>query len=553
MGSFRWLPLALAGSLAVGACGSSPTTPGSTNPPLQAPAANPPSRPEAGSEKITLKGAIASAADGEGIANATLIVQALTTDVFPTGPASGSFDASGSLGASGSMPPPPPVPVAPSSAPPAPPLASSGRSGATAPIRPAAALDDARKPKTVKVDSHGQFEVKDMEPGTYQITAYAPGYEALTLVGTRPRNLNLALLPHKAPKGYEVAGKVQTAASRPAIGAHVVAGVIPGLSVGDDTMVSNDGGFSLRDLRKGKTPIAAYLGDPGEIKAWAIQPEVPIAVGKDHRSATPELTLRAVTDPVILSGKVTSPNKDLKPRQVSVRLVTELGEVPLLTAKPDKEGYFRFALPQPGEGQTYHLTASGADADGDIVYAHKLKINASDLKVEIPLPDVPKAPHIALDEQPIAVSWQAADWASVYRLRLETIGDEPVSVWEAYSTATKVTLPDPDVLAVLKKGTKYRLTLTSIKVADGVAYELQEVEAAPWALAASRTPTEFVYGALLPEQATPSERVIPIAPATPSVHPSPASTKPKAKPGKPKTKPKKRSGQVVDLTVTPHT
>lgn len=547
MGSYRWLPLIVAGTLLIGACsGSNPASPGATNPsmPGATGAGSSAARPEVGGEKVTVKGAVADARTGEGVAKAIVVVQAIATDVLPT--ATGSFDASGSMAAmpgdaTASVPTPPPAPAA-----------SAGRQGATAPRRPAPAPEDPKRPRKVTVDGQGQFEIKDMAPGTYQITAYAPGYQAITIVGNRPAQLNLALVPHKAGAGHEVSGKVLSAAAKPAAGAHIVAGVLPGLTIGDSTTSNDDGRFALKDLKTGKTPIAAYLADTGEIKAWALQPDVPVAVGKDKKTPTPELTLRAVTNPVIFSGKVTAPTKELKPRQVAVQLVTDYGEVPLLTRTPDKEGYFRFSLPPLVEGQTYHLIASGASEQGDVVYAHRHKLNASDLKLEVELPTAAKAPNVAAGEDPVAITWDGMEGASVYRLRLETTADEPTTVWEGYSTGTRITLPDHDVIPLLRKSEKYRLTLSAIKVADGTAYELSGVMAEPWAFAANHAPVEFVYGEGAVAKPTASRSIEPLpvateAPAKPKPVIKPQTkpqVKPQAKPA-PKATPKPKAGKVV--------
>ncbi len=549
MGSYRWLPLIVAGTLLVGACsGNNPASPGATNPsmPGATGAGSSMAAPQVGGEKITVKGAVADVRTGEGVTKAILVVQALSTDVLPS--ATGSMDASGSMGAlpgdaTASAPTPPPAPAA-----------SAGRQGATAPRRPAPAPEDPKRPRKVTVDGQGQFEIKDMAPGTYQITAYAPGYQALTIVGNRPSQLNLALVPHKAGAGHEVAGKVLSAAAKPAAGAHIVAGVLPGLTIGDSTTSNDDGRFELKDLKTGKTPIAAYLAETGEIRAWALQPDVPVAVGKEKKTPTPELTLRAVTNPVIFSGKVSAPSKELRPRQVAVQLVTDYGEVPLLTRTPDKEGYFRFSLPALAEGQTYHLIASGASEQGDVVYSHRHKLNASDLKLELELPAAAKAPNVASAEDPVAITWDGMEGASVYRLRLDTTEEEPTTVWEAYSTGTRVSLPDHDVLPLLKKGEKYRLTLSAIKVADGTAYELSGVMAEPWAFAANHAPVEFTYGEDAPQTpkagATGSVVPVPVAPEAPA-KPKPVvkppvkpQAKPQAKPA-PKATPKPKAGKVV--------
>ncbi|MNY14717.1 hypothetical protein D3C86_1479030 [compost metagenome] len=115
------------------------------------------------------------------------------------------------------------------------------------------------------------------------------------------------------------------------------------------------------------------------------------------------------------------------------------------------------------------------------------------------------------------------------------------------------------MIPLLKKGEKYRLTLSAIKVADGVGYDLSSVTAEPWAFAASHAPVDFVYGqdtvggvepkapAQAPKQAPkePEQGLVPapvappvakpVAPAPKPVAPAKQQPKSKATP-KPKAK-----------------
>lgn len=549
--SLRWL---VAASLMIAGCGGSSTNPTSTTPGLSAPT-NPTAtlKPDAGSEKITVKGSIADSYNGEAVKDAILIVQALTSDALP--------QASGSMGAaSGSLPPGAAVGAMPASVAAVPtPMPSvkptvGGRQGAAAPPRAALAPDDPSRPRKISVDDRGQFEIPVMAPGTYQITAWAPGYQALTIVGTRPSDgLNIPLTPHVPPSGYEMSGKVLTAAKKPAQGASVVAGLPAGLSAGEPVVVGTDGQFVLKDLRRSLVPVAAYVETEGEIKAWDLKKDVSVAYGPDKKVTSPEFTLRAVGTPVILSGIATSSAAELKPRQVSVLLAPAKGpELPLLTRTPDREGYFRFALPPLNPGETYHVVAAASSKRGQVVYQHRHKLNQSDLKLEVALVAPPKDPVLDVSLEPPLVTWDAMEQASAYRVRLETIEGEAKTLWAAIVTGTRVTLPDADLLALLKKGTRYRLTLAAIKVPTTESYQLAGIERAPWEFAASAAPVEFVYGEgmLAPAaeatvSATPSPRPA-VRPTTrPVVRPTP---KPAAKPA---PKPTGRPGRVVHEPTPP--
>lgn len=497
MGSRRWQTAFLAGALLLSGCsGNNPASPGSVNPPLGSSTGNTPAESAAAtlaSEKVTVHGTVADARTGEAIPKAIILLQALpetprTTAMEPASP-SVPPTADGE-GATPSEPQPTPSPKATET--------------------------DLPKPIKLGVDDKGQFEVKDLLPGQYQITAFAPGYQPVTTIGVRPATLHFELVPVAPKGGHTMTGTVKTAADKPAPGARVVAGFTPGKTLGDAMTVGEDGKFDFKDLRTGKIPVAAYLADGAEITAWALQREVPVALGKEKVTPSPTLTLRAVTAPLILSGKVTSPSKDLKPRQVHAILVDGDAEIPLITRTPDKDGYFRFSLPPLEEGQSYHLVATGLDEAGNTATAHLHKLTDSDLKLELALPDLPSAPEFHPEDLAFGATWRGSSNASVYRVRVESVGDDAQTVWEGWTNGTLLQMPDPTIIPILTKGKTYRATFSAVKVADGTPYELTAVPSVPWASAASLAPITFKAGDPLAE-----ERSEPAKDKTPEAAPSP--------------------------------
>jgi hypothetical protein len=214
-------------------------------------------------------------------------------------------------------------------------------------------------------------------------------------------------------------------------------------------------------------------------------------------------------------------------------------EIPLITRTPEKDGHFRFSLPPLEEGQTYHLIATGLDEGGNTAYSHLHKLADSDLKLELALPDLPSQPEFHPDELAFGASWRGASTASVYRLRIESVGDDAQTVWEGWTSGTVLAMPDPEKLPILTKGKKYRASFSAIKVAEGTPYELTSVPSAPWASAASLAPIEFKAGEPL-ESADE-------APATGSASEgSDAKTETKAKPeAQPQSQPARPKGQVL--------
>lgn len=481
----RWAAIIAALSVMVGCSSSSPTSPGT--PGQQLPGATgvaPTPKTDTTEEKVSIKGRVLDARTGDGLGKATIVVYQVEDIGPPAGadtalPAASATDsATGSPGATADAAP-----------------------KAAAPPKPKSAKGKTVAPSKTTADDKGNFEVKDLPPGTYAITAYQKGYVAVSYVGGRPvSKLNLALPPQGDDSGgYEVNGKVFLLSKKPAAGVMVGAALPPGLYSGAPAVSDADGGFTLTDLPAGKLLVGAWtLGDAGELRTWGVQKDVKVAEGKDRKSTSPQITLRAVSKSVVLAGKVTSANKSIKPRQVQVLLATDEGaEVALLTRTPDQDGNFRFKVPSPEEGTTYHLVASGVDSGGSASYAHIHKIAGQSYQYDLTLPELPATPSVSTETTP-EWSWAAAPDVSVYRVRLETTGDEGRTLWEGWTTGTSVALPQVQGLS-LKHGESYRFTLSAIKTQG--AFELAEIAATPWSAAASLAPREFVAGEAMKEDA----------------------------------------------------
>lgn len=479
----RWAAIVAALAVVAGCSSSSPTSPGTTGanlPPATGVAPTPKSDPS--EEKLSIKGRVVDARTGEALARAAVVVQQVE-DVAPQ-EAEGAAPSAGATDSATGSPP------------------------ATADAAPARPAPKARNPRgklmapvKTTADEKGHFEIKDLPPGTYAVTAFHKGYVAVSYVGGRPASgrLNLALPPQDGASGYEIRGKVFHISRKPAPGVMVGAALPPGLYAGTPAVSDTDGGFTLADLPAGKWLVGAWtLGDAGEIRTWGVQKDVKVAEGKDRKSTSPQITLRAVSRAVVLAGRVSAANKNIKPRQVQVLLVTDDGaELPLLSRAPDRDGHFRFKLPSPEEGTTYHLIASGVDSSGSATYAHFHKIAGESYQYDLTLPDLPATPSVRTASNP-EWSWSAAPDVSVYRVRLETTGDDGKTLWEGWTTGTSVALPQIPGLS-LKHGESYRFTLSAIKTQG--AFELPEIASTPWAAAASLAPREFVAGEAIEDEA----------------------------------------------------
>ncbi len=487
----RWAAVVAAFAVVAGCSSSSPTStmPGQAGPGLPGAAAPTPKSNEA-DEKLTIKGRVLDARTGDALAKATVVVYQ-TEDIGPavgaaeppTGPAGATDSASASIAA---------------------PATADTQPKATSKPKSTRKLKD---PVKATADDKGNFEVKDLPPGTYAVTAHHKGYVAVSYVGGRPASgrLTLALSPQgDEAGGYEASGKVFLISKKPAAGVMVGAALPPGLFAGAPAVSDADGGFTLTDLPSGKVLVAAWTtGDVGQIKTWGVQKGVKIAEGKDRKSSSPQITLRAVSKPIVIAGKVSSAYKGIKPRQVQVLLATDEGaEISLLSRTPDQDGYFRFSLPAPEEDTTYHLIASGVDSRGSATYSHIHKISGPSHAFDLTLPELPATPSVDTRTTP-EWSWSAAPDVSAYRVRLETTGDDGKTLWEGWTTGTSVMLPQISGLA-LKHGEAYRFTLSSIKTQG--AFELSEVATTPWAGAASLAPKEFVAGEAMKEEEAPRHR-----------------------------------------------
>jgi hypothetical protein len=479
----RWAAI-VALAVAVGCSSSNPTGPGQTGGALPGNTGTAPT-PKANdsAEKQSMKGRVVDARTGEGIAKATVVaVQAQESEtVASDSPSVANAGATDSATASG------------------------GATADVAPARPASrprSSGKKREPVKVTADDKGHFEIKDLVPGLYAVTGYSKNHVSVTFVGPRPSkdDVTLALPPQgEESGGYEISGKVALISRKPAAGVMVGAALPPGLYAGAPAVTDADGGFTLGDLPSGKLLFASWTtGDVGEVRTWGVQRDVKVAEGKEKKSGSPQITLRAVARSIVLSGKVDSANKAIKPRQVQVMLSTEDGaEVALLTRTPDKDGHFRFSVPAPEEKTTYHLIASGVDSAGNATYAHLHRLAGQSFQYDLTLPDLPATPSVVTDTTP-EWSWNAAPEVSVYRVRLETTGDDGKTLWEGWTSGTSITLPQVGSLA-LKHGESYKFTVSAIKTQG--AFELIEVASTPWAAAASLAPREFVAGEALKDDA----------------------------------------------------
>ncbi|MBM3271440.1 MAG: hypothetical protein FJZ01_27705 [Candidatus Sericytochromatia bacterium] len=473
----RWAVL-FALAAAVGCSSSSPTSPGNVGGNLPAATgAGPSPKTDTTVEKLSLKGQVVDARTGTALSKATVVayrIAELTSEsLSPAAAPSGAGTDSATASAAAATPEPAPARQADRPRP---------KGSAPPPVKTTA-------------DDKGNFEIKDLPPGTYAVTAFRKGYVAVSYVSGRPASgrLDVALPPQgDGPPGYEIQGKVFNLSRKPGAGVMVGAALPPGLFAGAPAVSDADGGFTLADLPAGKLLLAAWTnGDAGELRTWGIQRDVKIAEGKDKKSSSPQITLRAIAKQIVLAGKVAAPSKAIKPRQVQVLLATEDGtEVALLTRTPDKDGHFRFGLPAPEDGTTYHLVASGVDSAGNAVYSHLHQIAGPGHAFDLQLPDLPATPSLFTEPVP-EWSWTAEPDVSAYRVRLETTGDDAKTLWEGWTTGTSIALPQVGGLA-LKHGEAYRFTLSAVR-AQG-AFEMTEIAVTPWAAAASLAPREFVAG-----------------------------------------------------------
>lgn len=411
--------------------------------------------------------------------------------------------------------------------------------------------------KTLKVDSRGKYELKDLPEGTYSITFWAPGYQAQTFQGALKSNLDVQLMPLTLPKGklHDFKGVVRQTNNDAAGNVQVEATSYKAQVPGAHTSSDDNGNFAINGLLAGNYAVAAWTTNlEGDINAFAMVKEVPVAVGREKRTVSPTLVLRAVTSPLLIAGTVEGTDKEddkaaspapkkanaVHARTIRAYLRAGDGEIPLATANIGKDGYFRLKLPTLPEGVSYHLVASGATDSGETVYVHRYGVTKSDPKVAIQLPDAPTTVTVTERTKGPDFSWEASDAdVSAYRVSIEDIGQDGETLWEGWTTGTSIRMPDHADFKLLKEGESYRYSLTAIKLEAGKsASDLTELASANWTTTGLTKPATFEV--LKAGRST--QGVKPVAkPTTPG-------TKPSAKPtAKPSPKGTQRGKPMTDL------
>ena len=434
---------------------------------------------------------------------------------------------------------------------------SSGKSGdkseAAGSDDPNAAPAAAASPypaSVYKIDSRGRFELKDLPEGSYNLTFWAPGYQATTIQGGLPSELEVPLRPIDvdAKQLHEMKGVVRQATNQPAGNVEVevssVAGKAPGLHESTD----DNGNFAMKGLYAGNYAVAAWTTNlEGEVETFALVKEVPVSLGRERRTVSPTLILRAVTTPVLLAGSVEGSAKETeikaaeaakKPipgvRPVSVRAYITVGdgEIPIATANVGKDGYFRMRLPQLPDGATYHVVASGQSESGQTAYAHEYDIETSDPKMALKLPAAPEDLQVLERTKHPRFSWEpVSSDVSAYRVAVEKVGQEGDTVWEGWTTGTAIGLPKLKELALLREGESYRYSLAAVKLADDKKMELISVGTRPWAASGITKPATFEVVRVKPGQKPPAEGPVKPLPS------AAGGAKPQATPAKPSAKP----------------
>jgi hypothetical protein len=354
---------------------------------------------------------------------------------------------------------------------------------------------------------------------------------------------------------------VRQANSQPAGNAEIeissLAGKFPGMHATSD----DAGAFTLDGLVAGNYSLAGWTTNlEGEVTTFALVKEVPVSLGREKRTVSPTLVLRAVTSPMLLAGTVgtgkapdPANKKALKPQAVRAFIDVGDGEIPIANTAVGKDGYFRLRLPPLPEGASYHLVASGQTEGGQTSYVHKYNVTVADPKIEIPLPDAPATINVTNPGKAASFSWDpAGSDVTAYRVAIESVGQDGDTLWEGWTSGTAIRLPSSKELTLLHDGESYRYTLTAIRVADKGKLDLPALALQPWESSGMTKPATFEVQKLKPGQKPGSEMLKPLsvpegggttpetegtgaASAKPSAKPS---HKPSAKPsGKPSAKP----------------
>ncbi|MEB3328092.1 MAG: hypothetical protein VKQ33_02535 [Candidatus Sericytochromatia bacterium] len=502
------------------------------------------------------------------------VLPSAETTVAPSGsPSPGSASPSGSP----SLPSSPAAPDA--SASPAGPAASSSPSRPSSPAPGAASPTPAPGASpaspgpgptplpvtTYRVDSQGRFELKGIPEGSYNLTFWAPGYQAVTYQGALQPEAEVRLRPLSpdAKQFHTLKGVVRQANDAPASGVAVEISSMAGKLVGQREESDAQGAFAMTGIPAGNYAAAAWTTNlEGEVATFAMVREIPVALGRERRSVSPTLRLLSVTAPLLLAGTVEGSAKEaevkaalaakkpipgVRPTRVSASIRVGDGEIPLVSVPVGTDGYFRLRLPSLPEGATYHLTASGQSEAGQTSHRHLYDMEGPDPKLSLTLPGAPDGVRLDVRTKHPRFSWDALG-ASVnaYRLSVERLGDDGDTLWEAWTTGTTVHLPNTKELPFLREGESYRYTLAAVTLLDDKKFELSDLADRPWEASALTRPQTFEVVRLKPggqPKASPTlSNVKPLsAPPRPprvsaTASPSPAATG-KPKPKSPRIKP----------------
>jgi hypothetical protein len=431
----------------------------------------------------------------------------------------------------------------------------------------------------VKPDSRGKFELKDLPEGAYSVTVFAPGYEAQTFQGNLPAEMDLKLRPLDVPKHdlHNLTGVVREATNQAAGNAEVEVSSLAGKFAGKHVTSNDTGAFTMDGLVSGNYSLAGWTSNlDGEVQTFALVKEVPVALGKEKRTVSPTLVLRAVTSPILLAGTVggsasatdklaiPKPNA-LKPQSVRAFIAVGDGEIPIASTTCGKDGYFRLRLPNLPEGATYHLVASGQNDAGQTSYVHKYGVTVADPKLDIPLPEAPPTVSVTDRSRTPAFAWEpVGSDVTAYRVSVESVGQDGDTLWEGWTTGTAIRMPNNKDFTLLHDGESYRYTLTAIRIGDKGKLDLPSIGIQPWASSGMTKPTTLEIGRTKPGAKTSTDPYKPLSvngltpghgssskPSSgkPSASPKPAAKgSPKPTSPHPSARPSPRSSRTKPIT-----
>lgn len=502
--------------VAVSSCGSNPAGvagSGAANlPPQNNPAIADKDKKDGDATRRSLSGSIIDALSGQAVERAIVVVEEVQSTVISTpipatqapspessaqGGGGGGDEGDDADALNGAIPSPgvSTSPVAASGAPApvgsalrpslAPPSGVSASSVGPAKAASAAAgvMPSLAPAKVINVERNGKFELKDLPDTSVQVTVWAPGYQGVTYQGKLPAQIDLTLRPFKADERnlHALKGQVRLTNNQAAKGIAVELGAVPGRWPTKSATSDADGRFTMTQLGAGNHVLGAWTRNAaGEVNAFALLKEVPLAVGREKRSVSPTLVLRAPNAPWLLSGNVEGlateaeikrARQEKKPlagfKGLDVRAYVQVNETELAleSARIGNDGYFRLRVPDLPNGATYHIVASAQNELGQIAYAHRWGLNGPSSKVNLPLPK--SNVSVTVDEASLTpkFSWEGsgADVAA-YRLTLEDAVTEGDTIWEGWTTGTAIGLPEAKGLDLLKADHSYRYQLTAIKL-----------------------------------------------------------------------------------------